>query len=237
MYSGIARLIDLFYWGGELFDEENLPASGPAVIVTNHNEVTGPLGAISSLPLRMYPWIISDMVDPEEAPDYIRKDFIERTLKMKPPRSLSVARLLCRITVPLLNRVGCVPVYRKSAKIDITWQKSLALLLAEKILLITPEYEHEIADPHTRMTSFRTGFARLGEIFHQATGEVLYFYPVAIHESRRAMAGGRIGYNANHPGDQERIRVANMLAYSIREMYMQMAGEWLTGNLPAWHQR
>jgi len=237
LYNLVSRTLDLFYWGGDLIGEENLPARGPAVIVSNHLGPAGPIGVICSLPLRMYPWIISKMIDPEEAVDYICKDFVEKTLKMKPPLSQKFARQLCKITVPLLTEIGCLPVYRKSEKLKITWQKSLALLKEEKYIFITPEYDKGKPDPETKMCSFMIGFAQLGAIYHQATKKVLHFYPVAVHESRRVMVGKPIGYDPLNPGDKEMKRVAGMLEESIKKMYLQMANQYVTEAMPAWHNR
>lgn len=237
LYNVVSRTIDWCYWGGELIGEENLPSEGPAVIVSNHLGPLGPIGAICSLPLRMYPWAISDMVDPLEAQEYICKDFVEKTLKLKPPLSMKFAGKLCRITVPLLTGIGCIPVYRKSEKINITWQKSLDILQERKFIYVTPGYIKGKMDPLTKMQPFMTGFVQLGEVYYKATKRILFFYPVAVHESRHVVVGKRIGFDPLNSLEHERKRVSGYLEKSIAAMYLELKAHSLQEKIPFWLQR
>jgi hypothetical protein len=193
---------------------------------------SGTIGAICSLPLRMYPWVMSDMVDPKEAQEFICKDFVEKTLKLMPPFSMEFARRLTLITVPLLTEIGCIPVYRKSDKIEFTWQKSLDLLLEKKYIFVTPEYEKADMDPVTKMQPFMTGFIQLGEVYHQATKRVLYFYPVAVHESRHVIIGKQIGYDPLNSLEHERERLSRYLERSIATMYLELKAHSLHERIP-----
>ena len=63
LYWFVSHMLDAFIWGGELAGSENLPTAGPAVYVSNHALALGPIAVTASLPVRLYPWIISDMLD------------------------------------------------------------------------------------------------------------------------------------------------------------------------------
>ena len=108
----LMKVLNPFLWGGELLGEENLPRVGPAVFIANHLEAIGPIAAECSIPLRLYAWIVADMVDEEKAAAWLKWDFVERTLELKPPVSAWVAKGLSKITVPMLRSLGCIPVYR-----------------------------------------------------------------------------------------------------------------------------
>src|SRR5512136_3118856 len=93
-YHFIASAVDLFFWSGELIGEENLPNSGPAVFIGNHLDAAGPIGVSCSIPLRVHPWVVADMMDRDLAPKWLQMDFTERQLHLKPPLSRWLSRAI-----------------------------------------------------------------------------------------------------------------------------------------------
>lgn len=222
-------MLDAVYWGGALEGYENLSAQGPAVFIANHLGPRGPIGALCSIPRRLYPWLHSDMLDPSRAADYLRQDFVEPRMGLKPPASLIFAQALSKITVPLLRNLGCVPVCKGYQNMYQTWEESLRLLLKGKFLLIFPEDATLPADPLTGFHPFQRAFARLGEIYYEHTQKRLPFYPVAVHPSHRVRVGEPIFYSPLNPPGKERSRLRDLIAASIRRMYLDMEGEEMTG--------
>ncbi len=233
MADGIYRILrtgfQLLIWGGEVRGLEKLPEHGPAVLVANHLGALGPIAATASLPRRLYPWIISDMLDSAKAPEYLRVDFIEKELHFRPPLSLWLAKMLCKIAVPLLRSVGCVPVYPDPEGLRGTIEQSLDLLTQEKFLIVFPEDPAQPPDTKLKMSPFKKGFTRLGELFYQRSGKSIWFYPLAIHAGQRLVqVGGPISYNPLTPQVVERLRIRNMLESMIHQMYSAMdSGEIL----------
>jgi hypothetical protein len=187
-YRLIAWLFDAFLWGGELIGEEHL-SEGPAVFVSNHLGALGPIAVIASLPVRVYPWVISDMLEDARAAAYLNQDFVEPQLHLSPPFSMLVAKGISQISVRLLRATGCVPVW-PGEEAQKTLERSVELLVAGKSLLIFPEDPAKGTDPRFRMTPFKKGFARLGELYFGRTGSSLRFYPIAVHlDSYRVRIG------------------------------------------------
>lgn len=122
LYRILAAGFQAFIWGGEVTGKQNLPEQGPAILVANHLEALGAIAVVSSLPLRLYPWVVSDMLDTNLAPEYLRWDFVERQLHLPMPLSLWVAKAISRISVPLLNRMGCIPVYPNPDQFHATFE-------------------------------------------------------------------------------------------------------------------
>jgi hypothetical protein len=224
-YQFIVGLLDLFLWGGELIGEENLPRRGPAVFIANHLDATGPIAASCSIPLRVHPWIIANMMDKDLAPAWLQEDFTERQLHLKPPVSSWFARLLCRIAVPLFYSIGCIPVYRGDyERMKTTLAMSMDVLRQGKFLIIFPEDNRMTIDPQTGMQPFQRSFARLGEMYYEETKERLEFYPVVIHSSGFVKIGKAIAFDPLNPVGLERHRLKNLLESTIQSMYLQASG-------------
>jgi hypothetical protein len=226
LYFLLRRAADLNLWGGELLGGENLPRRGPAVFVANHLGALGPIGVVCSLPLRLTPWISAEMVDPALAPEYLREDFVERELGLRPPLSGWLAGWICRLAVPLLHALGCIPVYADYRELGQTFACSLDRLLQGGCLLIFPEDPQGAPDPLTGMRPFRKGYLRLGELYYRARGQGLQFHPLAVHPSRKVMAGGALIYNGRHRPGAERLRLKRLLEGEIKRMFLEM-GEGL----------
>jgi hypothetical protein len=222
IYFLIARIIDCFFWRGKLVGAENLPARGPAVFVANNLGADGPIGVVCSIPLRFYPWIVSEMLDKKLAPDYLRIDFIEPVLGFRSPWSLTLAKALSLISVPLLVSLGCISVNRRDyGDTQEALQESLTLLKEGKFLLVFPEEPRLAIDPETGMRPFLKGFTRLGELFYAETGVAIGFYPVAVKKSRQVILGKPVSFNPHHLPVLERHRLKDQLESRIKSMLQE----------------
>jgi len=220
-YHLIVSILEAFMWDGELAGGENL-YEGPGVIVANHMGSIGPVGICSSLPMRLYPWVLGTTVDPVMAPENIRKDFVEKILHLEPPESETVAKAICKISTPLLLGLGCIPVPDSHEEQEATFNSSLDLLKQGKFLLIVPEDpKGEPIDPLTGIRPFKRGFLRIGELYYQHTGGRLPFYPVAIHEEGLVIVGTPILYNPLNEPRVERFRMVSILEQTIKSLHRE----------------
>jgi hypothetical protein len=220
-YLLVRRILGAFLWDGELVGEENLQ-KGPAVVVANHLGAKGPIGVFCSMPMRLYPWIQMETLDKELAPNYIRLDFVEKELHLKPPLSIQVAKAIGKISVPLLRSIGPVPVYHHRQGLEETLQQSLTLLLEGKVLFISPEDTDLDPDPGTGIHPFQNGFLRLGELYAKKTHQQLQFYPVTVHEAGLILIDKPLAYNFDNEARRERIRLANLLETTIKARYVEI---------------
>jgi 1-acyl-sn-glycerol-3-phosphate acyltransferase len=232
MYQFIVGVLDLFLWGGKLVGEENLPRRGPAVFIANHLDATGPIAAACSIPLRIHPWVIADMMDKDLAPLWLQADFVERQLHFKPPISWWLARAICSISVPLFYSLGCIPVYHRAyERMRETLEISMAVLREGKFVLVFPEDYRLPKDPVTKMQPFQHSFVRLAEKYYAETGERLEFYPVTIHATGHLVVGNPVIFNPLNPVGLERRRLKNLMEDTITAMYMQLEGGNTSGAL------
>lgn len=232
LYRSLAAGFQAFIWGGEVKGEENLPKQGPAVLVANHLNALGPIAVVSCVPRRLHPWVVSDMLDANLAPEYLRWDFVERQLHLSMPFSLWAAKLISKISVPLLNGAGCIPVHSIPDDLCITFDQSIDLLAQGRFVLIFPEDPNQPLDPLFGMSPFNKGFVRLGELFFQRTKRLLQFFPLAVHALRRTVQIGRaVTFNPFAPPVRERLRVKWALENMIHEMLAGMDGNVYSGVL------
>lgn len=229
LYCSLARILNELVWGGEVLGRENLPEEYPVVFISNHAAALGPIAVTSSLPVRVYPWVIADMVDFAKAPDYLRKDFIEREWRLSMPHSLRVAALLSKLSVRLLRALDCIPVQQGDALRE-TYQRSIDYLTEGRSLLIFPEDPMQPMNELYKMTPFKKGFARLGEMYFEKTKKVLWFYPLAVHlQERKIKAGKPIAFNPNRDRVQERVRIKHALESTIHNLYLEVELEGHAG--------
>jgi len=227
LYKFLSAGFQAFIWGGELTSEVNLPEQGPAVLVSNHLAALGPIAVISCVPRRLYPWIIADMMDAKLAPEYLRRDFVERQFHLSMPFSLWLAKAISKISVPLFNKTDCIPVYSDVKGLYATFDHSVDLLVQGCFVLVFPEDPNQPLDPQFNMSPFKKGFVRLGEFYFQRTGRSLKFFPLAVHAIRRTVQVGKpVTYNPFAPLVKERLRVKRTLENMIREMLTRKSGDF-----------
>jgi len=220
LYWSLSSVLNWFVWRGEMLSPENLPDNYPVVFIANHAAALGPIAVTSSLPIRVYPWAIGDMMDFRRAPDYLRRDFVEKELHLSPPLSLWFARGLSKLSVRLLRTLDCIPV-RLGNDLFETYRLSIDYLVDGRSLLIFPEDPKQTVNELFNMTPFYKGFARLGELYFERTGKLLRFHPLAVHaRQRKAKAGRAVLYNPDTDPVRERIRIKHALESTIHDLYL-----------------
>ena len=234
LYRGLAGLLDVMVWGGELIGAENLPETGPAVFISNHALALGPIAVVASLPMRLYPWVISDMLEWDKAAAYLNKDFVEPQLRIPPPLSMFVARMIAQASVRLLRKLDSIPVWHGERVLE-TYRMSVDYLMQGRNLLIFPEDPTQLLDTQCNMRPFLKGFARLGELYFERAQKALRFYPLVVHPGLRQVKLDKpITFNPNNNLVNERTCIKSVLESIIRNMCIEMPLQNYTG-IPILH--
>ena len=204
-------------WRIRILDGERIPACGPVVFVSNHLGSYAPIAVLASFPRRLFPWVEHDVTERDLCPDYLRKDFVEPELHLRPPLSRAAAWLIAKPCLAVMRALDAVPVYPGSPKLSVTWDRSLALLRNGRALIIFPENKDRPSNGV--VNGFDGGFIGLGARFHEKTGRRLDFIPIAVHKAAGAVRVGRpIVYNPAQPLPAERGRIVSALQDEITAM-------------------
>jgi 1-acyl-sn-glycerol-3-phosphate acyltransferase len=202
---------------------EHVQGKGPAIYVANHLGATGPIQAILSLPVRLYPWIIAEMADFGRAPRYLYDDFVHPTWRLRGWHGRVVAALVSRIAVWLIRGVGCIAVDRNRGRFMDPFRRSLALLSEGRNLFVLPEDSKAPPDPETGICPFLRGFILLCPLYEALNGDRLPVYPVAVSSRCRVVSvGAPLYYEARGRRRDDILRLGGRLEQTVREMYRDL---------------
>jgi 1-acyl-sn-glycerol-3-phosphate acyltransferase len=202
----------------------------PLIFVSNHIGSYGPLSVLSSLPLKLYPWVAHEVTEMRNVALRLQKEFTELELKLRPPFSVWLARIIGRLCIAVMRDVQAIPVYASSRRIRDTLERSLELLLKGRNILVFPENKERPINEV--LGDFSTGFLAMARQYYQKTRKAICFLPVAVNQKVKGIRIGRpIRFNASLPYLQEKRRLKGELEDSIYSMYYDLEAE--LGTLPA----
>ncbi len=202
---------------------ENILTPGPAIYIANHLGPTGPIEMCISIPIRFYPWTIGEMSDPERAPRYLFDDFVRPVLHLNGRVGLWFSTLLTKISIPLFNSIGVVPIDRFGGMGTEGFRHSLRLLHEGKNLLIFPEDSVAAMDPITSMRPFMPGFSTLCRLYSAQTGTDLPVYPVAVHAGAETVSIGKPEFMPSYgPHRKAAEEFSRLVETHVRDLYLDL---------------
>ena len=196
-----------------------------SVCIANHFGSFGPvaiMSSISSINDKLHPWVTHEVTDLRKCAEYLRKDFVEKELKLRSVLAERVSRILSRICVDLMTTVHAIPVYSKSREILHTLEQSVADLAAGNALLIFPENDE--SKKNDDICKLNSGFVRIAKWAFERSHKRIRFYPIAINPYARAVQLGKpVLFNPRAPFGEEKRRIKEELERRITVMYQELA--------------
>jgi hypothetical protein len=166
---------------------ENIIPDCPKLFISNHAGSLGPLSIYITLPVRLHPWVIAEMVDIPRTADYLYKDFILPAWHMDGGTGRRVSNWLAPIAVGVINSCKPISVDRNRGWCRDAFHESLEMLLSGESLLIFPEHpDREINRDH-EIRPFLGGFCWLSQMYENSTGKSLTIQPMAVYPPKRRM--------------------------------------------------
>ena len=219
----IKALIRPFY-RHKLRHPENarLDDSNPLILLCNHGEFYGPLVCEVFLPMRVRPWVISEItLDWQEAADYTYQYTISPIRWLPDGAKRKIAAWVGKAAVWCMRQVESIPVYRNHpSQLMKTFRQSVEGLQAGDNLLIFPENPDAEPDhpgyKDGEIGEFYNGFTLLATVYHSRTGKCARFLPVYAHKKSHTISfGTEIRYDPENDREAETQRIAD-------EAYRQM---------------
>lgn len=213
--NAIARLVFkkrkvVLQEGVELCDE-------PAVFVSNHSGILGPVVLQKYLKVPKRIWVTSGMVSKENSVNYFFHDMLVGRASKNKKKTRKTAKLMVSLVQPLLNKNDRFIVVNKSSKnLMTTFKQSIQTLEQGKNLVIFPE-------KHKRygkfINSFHNGFVNVAKLWHNKTGKSLKFYPVYVGADLKTInIGEPVCYDATNEKKIEAERICNVLQERIEKI-------------------
>ncbi|MGA2478713.1 MAG: lysophospholipid acyltransferase family protein [Spirochaetia bacterium] len=218
------KVIRHLFFKSHLSGAQNLKQGEPVILVANHAGSFGPVSVITSLPMRLYPWVASEVTERTTVAKRIQAEFLEQELHLRPPISSYLGKVIGRVCVALMKDIDAIPVYVKSKKILDTVQSSLALLEQGKnILVFAEDSTRKINDV---LGEFRTGFAHVAKLYYEKTMKAVQFLPVAVNKKvGRIRIGKPIRFDASNAFSVEKERLKKELQERIWDLYCSMEAD------------
>jgi len=199
----------------------NLRSEEPLIMVANHVGSFGPVSVITSLPVRMYPWVAHEVTDLKTVSQRVQQEFLEQELHLKPPLSTWLGRVVGRICVAVMKDIGAIPVYQKSKRIATTVRQSLSLLEQGKNILVFAE--DSTKKLNDTLSEFCTGFLHVAKLYYQQTKKAVQFLPLAVNRRVGAiMIGKPIRFDAERPFSVEKKRLKSELESTVFDLYQKI---------------
>ncbi len=214
LYRMIKYLVRLFYPKIQVAGAENLPPE-PALIVSNHAQMNGPIACELYFPGRRYTWCAGQMMHMADVPDYAYQDFWCH----KRPAIRWFYRLLSYIIAPIsvcvFQNADTIAVYRDSRVLS-TFKTTVKRLSEGANVVVFPEkaekYNHII-------NQFQDKFIDIARLYYKKTGQSLPFVPMYIAPKLKKMCIGKpIRFDPAAPVDAERDRIRAELMAQITEL-------------------
>jgi 1-acyl-sn-glycerol-3-phosphate acyltransferase len=200
---------------------ENIQTSGPAIFLSNHLGAIGPLAVMLSVPIRFYPWIVTEMMDNQRSPQYLLDDFVSPVLHLHGKLGLAFSTLLTKFAIRLFRAIDAVSIDRFGGTTVEGFRQSLRLLRDCKNLLIFPENSLLARDEETLMRPFMPGFATLCHLYQHEQHHLLPIYPVAVHAESETVSIGKPEYYCALNHHREEIdKFTHLLELHVKELYL-----------------
>jgi hypothetical protein len=219
-YHLIIKLLRAFNKKPRISGLKHYKKGVPSIFVANHLGSFGPVVMKVFFPIDVVPWVTYEIMDKNLCPGYLRDDFVEKELKLKPPLSIIVSKMISKICVSLMIHIRAIPVYKSGKKILAAANESVQKLEKGYEIIIFPEIpDVRNNDP---INEFYTGFINIAKYFYKRNNANIAFYPVCIHKEKNYISITKpIIFDHKNAFPHEKRRIINLLKNSIMKMFRE----------------
>lgn len=216
-YSFIISLVRAFIKKPQITGLENYDKKVPSIFVSNHLGSFGPVVVKAFFPIELVPWVTYEIMDSHQCPEYLRNDFVEKELKLKPPFSIIISTMLSKICISLMIYIKAIPVHKNGKKVLAAFHESIHRLENGHAIVVFPEIPEAMG--HDGMNEFYTGFVNIAKYYYKKNSTNIAFYPVCIHRENNVISIEKpIIFDHNNVFSKEKARIIRLLRVNILKM-------------------
>lgn len=197
--------------------EGKIPQDTPSIFVVHHQNMSGPVHSLLTLPKEAHIWVYKVFFDRKECYNqYVNYTFTQR---FGMPKALAIPlAFIISLTVPFaMGSFSAIPVHRNSRDIIKTFKISHEALVAGESIIISPDIEYD--DDSNAMGEIYTGFFHLEKNYFKETGKHLAFVPISYStKMRKLFIGEAISFDSNTPYNQQKEQVAHRIIKAINDI-------------------
>ncbi|MBQ3181943.1 MAG: glycerol acyltransferase [Clostridia bacterium] len=186
----------------------------PSVFVVHHQNMSGPVHALLTLPVQAHIWVLKVFFDRKECfNQYMDYTFTKR---FGMPKILAAPlAFIISLGVPMvMHSFSAIPVNRSSRDILKTFQLSQKALIKGENLIISPDVDYD--DDSRSMGDIYTGFLHLEKNYFKETKKHLSFVPMSYNTKERTLFIGKaIQFDDKTPYNTQKEQVAKKIKNSI----------------------
>ncbi len=197
--------------------EGKIPTDVPSVFVVHHQNMSGPVHSLLTLPKAAHIWVYKVFFDRRECYNqYVNYTFTER---FGLPRALAVPLAwVISLVVPFaMHSFSAIPVHRNSRDIVKTFKASHEALMAGEDIIVAPDIEYD--DSSDAMGEIYTGFFHLEKNYFKETGKHLNFVPISYNtKSRKLYIGDPVKFDDTIPYNEQKTIVSQKIKEAINNI-------------------
>jgi len=185
LYGLFARTARLVY---KIFKPHKIVGKipdSPSVFIVHHQNMSGPVHALLTLPVQAHIWVLKVFFDRKECfNQYMNYTFTKR---FGMPKFLAAPlAFIISLGVPMvMHSFSAIPVNRSSRDILKTFQLSQKALINGENLIISPDVDYD--DDSRSMGDIYTGFLHLEKNYFKETKKHLSFVPMSYNTKEQTL--------------------------------------------------
>ena len=165
--------------------EGSIPSDGPCVFVVHHQNLSGPVHALLTLPIHARLWVYKVFLDRKECYKQYRDFTFTKRFGMPEIIAIPLAWFVALFVPAILRSFSAIPVYRSSRDIIKTFSISHDALLRGESLIVAPDVDY--GNSSSLMGEMYTGFLHLEKTYFKETKKHLSFIPMAYNATEKKL--------------------------------------------------
>lgn len=197
--------------------EGTVPTDVPSVFVVHHQNLSGPIHALLTLPVHAHIWVYKVFLERKECFRQYKDFTFTKRFGMSKIVAIPLAWIIALFVPKIVSSFSAIPVYRGTRNIIKTFSMSHEALLRGESLIIAPDTDYDSSS--SLMGEIYTGFFHLEKKYFQETKKHLSFVPTVYDtKAKKLVLGKSVRFDDDMPFNSQREIIAEKIKDSINNI-------------------